>query len=263
MCAPGRPPVSTTVPFAGSDADAIVFAPPSGSVSLASTSIAVAAESSATVAVSSTAVGASSTQVTVTDTVAVEPPLSVYVKLSGPAVVGVGLVGQARARARRAARQHDRAVRRIRRRRDRLRPAVDVGVVGQHVDRARARVLPDRGGVVDRRRRVVGVAHRDRELLLDPERGRAVVGRPDADRVRRAGPRSRGSRRSQASSRRSRTSRCPSSPAPATSVKPWPWPASGSDAAASRPSCRRGSFSGHVGVRQRERRRRLVDVDDA
>ena len=77
MRAPGEPPVSTTVPLAGSDADAIVFGPPSMSVSLASTSIAPAAESSATVALSSTAVGASSTQVTVTETVAVEPPLSV------------------------------------------------------------------------------------------------------------------------------------------------------------------------------------------
>ena len=67
----------TTVPFAGCVTDAIDFGPPSTSVSLASTSIAVAAESSATVALSSTAVGASSTQVTVTDTVAVEPPLSV------------------------------------------------------------------------------------------------------------------------------------------------------------------------------------------
>ena len=77
MCAPGRPPVITTVPLAGSEADAIVIGPPSASVSLASTAIGVAAESSATVAVSSTAVGASSTHVTVTDTVAVEPPLSV------------------------------------------------------------------------------------------------------------------------------------------------------------------------------------------
>ena len=83
MCAPGEPPVNTTVPFAGSEADAIVFGPPSVSVSLASTSIALAAESSPTVAVSSTAVGASSPHVTVTETVAVEPPLSVYVNVSG------------------------------------------------------------------------------------------------------------------------------------------------------------------------------------
>jgi hypothetical protein len=82
----GGPPVSTTVPFAGSDADAIVFAPPSASVSLASTSTALAPESSSTVAVSLTGVGGSSTQVTVTDTVAVEPPLSVYVKVSGVAL---------------------------------------------------------------------------------------------------------------------------------------------------------------------------------
>ena len=80
----------TTVPFAGSSTDAIVFGPPSVSVSLASTSIALAAESSATVALSSTAVGASSPQVTVTDTVAVEPPLSVYVNVSG--VVPGGLL---------------------------------------------------------------------------------------------------------------------------------------------------------------------------
>ena len=37
------PPVSTTVPWAGSDAEAIVFGPPSTSVSLANTTIAVAA----------------------------------------------------------------------------------------------------------------------------------------------------------------------------------------------------------------------------
>ena len=76
----------TTVPFAGWITDAIDFGPPSGSVSLASTSIAVAAESSTTVALSLTAVGASATQVTVTETVAVEPPLSVYVKVSGVAL---------------------------------------------------------------------------------------------------------------------------------------------------------------------------------
>ena len=52
-------------------------------MSLASTSIAFGAESSATVAASSTAIGESSTHVTVTDTVAVEPPLSVYVNVSG------------------------------------------------------------------------------------------------------------------------------------------------------------------------------------
>jgi len=78
------------VPFAGSEADAIVFGPPSVSVSLASTSIAPAAEFSATVAPSSTAVGESSAQVTVTETVAVEPPLSVYVNVSG--VVPGGLL---------------------------------------------------------------------------------------------------------------------------------------------------------------------------
>ena len=70
------PPVITTVPLAGWVTEAIASGPPSTSVSLASTSIAVAAASSATVAVSSTAAGGSSTQVTVTDTVAVEPPVS-------------------------------------------------------------------------------------------------------------------------------------------------------------------------------------------
>jgi hypothetical protein len=84
------PPVTTTVPFAGSEADAIVIGPPSESVSLANTSIGVAAESSGTVRLSLTAVGGSSTHVTLTDTVAVEPPLSVYVKLSGPQKFGSG-----------------------------------------------------------------------------------------------------------------------------------------------------------------------------
>ena len=74
--------MTTTVPLAGSDADPIDIGPPSLS-SLASTSIALAPESSPTVALSLTAVGGSSTQVTVTETVAVEPPLSVYVNVSG------------------------------------------------------------------------------------------------------------------------------------------------------------------------------------
>ncbi len=74
MRAPGLPPVSTTVPFAGSLAETIVIVPPSGSTSLANTAIAVARSSSVTVAASLTATGGSSTQVTVTDTVAVEPP---------------------------------------------------------------------------------------------------------------------------------------------------------------------------------------------
>ena len=85
MRAPGNPPVNTTVPFAGSEAEAIVGGSPSGSLSLASTASGVAAESSGTVAASSTAIGTSSTHVTVTETVAVEPPLSVYVNVSGPA----------------------------------------------------------------------------------------------------------------------------------------------------------------------------------
>ena len=46
-----------TVPWAGWVTEAMVFGPPSGSVSLAKTSIAVAPESSATVLVSLTAVG--------------------------------------------------------------------------------------------------------------------------------------------------------------------------------------------------------------
>ena len=65
------------MPLAGWVAAVIGFGPPSTSVSLASTSIAVAPESSATVAESSTATGSSSTQLTVTETVAVEPPLRV------------------------------------------------------------------------------------------------------------------------------------------------------------------------------------------
>ena len=73
----------TTAPFAGCVTDATDLGPPSVSVSLASTSIAPAPESSPTVALSSTAVGGSSVQLTVTDTVAVEPPLSVYVNVSG------------------------------------------------------------------------------------------------------------------------------------------------------------------------------------
>jgi hypothetical protein len=83
-------PLTATVPRAGSDADAIVIGPPSGSVSLASTSIAPAAASSTTVALSLTADGESSTHVTVTDTVAVEPPLSVYSKVSGVALQKFG-----------------------------------------------------------------------------------------------------------------------------------------------------------------------------
>ena len=66
-----------TVPLAGWVTETTSFVPPSGSVSLASTPIAVAPESSLTVAASLTAEGESSWQVTVTETVAVEPPLSV------------------------------------------------------------------------------------------------------------------------------------------------------------------------------------------
>ena len=68
-----------TVPWAGWVTEAIVFGPPSGSVSLASTSIAVAPElPRRPCLVSLTAVGGmSSAQLTVTATVAVEPPFSV------------------------------------------------------------------------------------------------------------------------------------------------------------------------------------------
>ena len=66
------------MPWAGWVTEAIVFGPPSGSVSLASTSIGFGPELPETVAVSLTAVGGlSSTQVTVTATVAVEPPFRV------------------------------------------------------------------------------------------------------------------------------------------------------------------------------------------
>ena len=72
------PPVIATVPWAPSVFEAIVFGPPSVSVSLASTSIAVAAASSVDGRRESlTATGASSTQVTVIETVAVEPPFRV------------------------------------------------------------------------------------------------------------------------------------------------------------------------------------------
>ena len=64
VCAPGEPPVSTTVPCAGSVALEIVFGPPSTSVSFVSTGTAVAAASSRRVAESPTATGGSSTGVT-------------------------------------------------------------------------------------------------------------------------------------------------------------------------------------------------------
>jgi hypothetical protein len=76
---PLPPPVITTVlPLVvGEVTDAIVFVPPSGSVSFPSTLIGFGPEALGTVAVSLTAIGASSTQVTVTRTVAVEPPFRV------------------------------------------------------------------------------------------------------------------------------------------------------------------------------------------
>jgi hypothetical protein len=76
--------VITTAPLAGCVTDWIEIAPPSTSVSFASTGMALAPESSFTSAESLTATGGSSTQVTVTATVADEPPgVSVYVKVSG------------------------------------------------------------------------------------------------------------------------------------------------------------------------------------
>ncbi len=70
------PPVIITTPCDAGVTDCTSFVPPSMSVSFASTSIAAAGSSSVTVAESATATGGSSTQVTVTDTVAVEPPVS-------------------------------------------------------------------------------------------------------------------------------------------------------------------------------------------
>ena len=71
------PPVITTVPLAGSVVEMTVFGPASGSVSLASTSIAVGGAvlgHGGGVVDRGRVVG---TQVTVTETVAVEPPLRV------------------------------------------------------------------------------------------------------------------------------------------------------------------------------------------
>ena len=73
---PVPPPVTTTVPFAGSDAEPIVIVPPSTSVSFASTGTAVAAASSRTVALSLTATGGSSTATTVRPLVS-DPVLAV------------------------------------------------------------------------------------------------------------------------------------------------------------------------------------------
>ena len=67
--------------------DSIDIGPASTSVSLPNTATAADAASSSTVAESATATGASSTQVTVIDTVATEPPLSVYVNVSAAADV--------------------------------------------------------------------------------------------------------------------------------------------------------------------------------
>ena len=78
------PPVITTAPLAGWVTEATDLGPPSTSVSLANTSTGVAAASSKSVPASDTATGLSATHVTVTLTVAVTPPLSVYVNESGP-----------------------------------------------------------------------------------------------------------------------------------------------------------------------------------
>jgi hypothetical protein len=84
VCAPGDPPVNTTAPFVPSVFDWIVIVPPSKSMSLKRTSIAVGPAPSGIVFASFRATGGSSTHVTVTMTVAVDPPLSVYVNGSLP-----------------------------------------------------------------------------------------------------------------------------------------------------------------------------------
>ena len=71
------PWTTVAVPWAGVLASVISSGPASGSVSLARTLNVVAPESSSTVRASSTAIGGSSTQVTVTETVAVSPPVTV------------------------------------------------------------------------------------------------------------------------------------------------------------------------------------------
>ena len=75
------------------------------------------------------------------------------------AVVRIRLIGQPRA----AHGDDDRAVRRIRRRPDQLQAAIWIGVVRQHVDRGRRGVLGHSRGVVDRDRRVVHAGDRDRD----------------------------------------------------------------------------------------------------
>ncbi len=75
--------IRVAVPWVGWVSEATPIGPPSMSVSLART-LTMTLVSSSVVALSSTATGASSTAVTVIETVAVEPPLRVYVKLSAP-----------------------------------------------------------------------------------------------------------------------------------------------------------------------------------
>jgi hypothetical protein len=81
--------VSTTVPFAGSVAEEIVFGPPSTSVSLVSTGTLVAEASSRTVALSPTAAGGSSTETTSIARVSspVEPISSVALNVTVRGVV--------------------------------------------------------------------------------------------------------------------------------------------------------------------------------
>ena len=109
----------------------------------------------ATVSASSTAVGGSSTQVTRhadgRGRAAVQRVGEVVGRRAVVAVVRVRRVAEAAA----AHGNGDSAVGRVSGRGDRLRTAVDVGVVAQHVDRGRVGVLGHRGRVVDRRRRVV------------------------------------------------------------------------------------------------------------
>jgi hypothetical protein len=70
--------VITTCPWVGWVTELIeAAAPPSTSVSLASTSTAVAGSSSTTLLPSRTASGRSSTQLTVTETVPIDPPFRV------------------------------------------------------------------------------------------------------------------------------------------------------------------------------------------
>ena len=92
------PPVPTAaVPLVGVETAVTVKVSPSGSVSLARTSITLAVLFLATVAVSALAVGAwlATVMFTVAAAEVAVPSLTVKVKLSATAVVGVGRVGHA------------------------------------------------------------------------------------------------------------------------------------------------------------------------